>query len=113
MYLDQHIALVFEIGLMVGATGVRTTITLPEAFESMPPELREGLEQATTQAEFESWYAENQVELDQWISENQDELPEGYDLNRMASDFGSDQMSRSIRFGSGFGLDIMFGVRFP
>jgi hypothetical protein len=112
-YVAKNVALTFEIGFMGGATGVRTPPALPESFDTMPPELRTGLEQARTAADFERWYIENQADIDQWIADNQDELPEGYDQNQMASDFVSDQMGRSIRFGSGFGMDIVFGVRFP
>ncbi len=113
VYVGRHVALLFEVGLMAGATGVRTPPALPEAFDTMDPSLRGGLEHADTRADFESWYADNQYEIDLWMAEHQDELPEGYDRNQMATDFVSEQMGRSIRFGSGFGMDVVFGVRFP
>jgi hypothetical protein len=113
VYPAKHVALTFEIGLMGGATGVRTPPALPESVDTMPPELKEGLEQARTEADFEMWYTENQDEVDQWIADNEDELSEGYDRRQMTSDFVSEQVGRSIRFGSGFGMDIVIGIRFP
>jgi hypothetical protein len=115
-YLGKHIAFTFEIGLMAGATGVRTPPKLPEVFDTMddPDVLRE-LEQAETRADFENWYRDNKTYIDGWIDEQKDagELPQDYDERQMANDFVGEQMSRSIRFGSGFGMDITIGIRFP
>jgi hypothetical protein len=113
IYLGKHVAFVMDLGFMYGATGIRTPPRLPEALDAMPPELRDGLENAKTRQDFERWYSENQAEIDQWMIDNQEELPEDYSRDKMASDFASEQIGKSIRFGSGFGLDITIGLRFP
>jgi hypothetical protein len=115
-YLGKHIAFVFEIGLMAGATGVRTPPKLPEIFDTMDdPDVLGELEQAETRADFENWYRDNKMYIDGWIEEQiaAGELPQDYNERQMTNDFVGEQMSRSIRFGSGFGMDVTIGIRFP
>lgn len=113
VYLAQHIAVVAEFGFMLGVTGIRAIPKLDGILATMPPELQESLEDVDTQAEFEAWYTENQADVDAWIVDNEEDLPEGYDSSQMAQDMVSSQLAKAIRFGRGFGLDFLIGIRFP
>jgi hypothetical protein len=110
-YMGEHIAFVLEVGLMYGATGIKMPLKLPEVAADLPN--ADVLEAAQTPSDFEAWYETNQGEIDQWIVENQDNLPKDYSSKQMQADMVSDQLSKSIRFGAGFGLDITIGIRFP
>ncbi|MCP4604337.1 MAG: hypothetical protein GY847_28085 [Proteobacteria bacterium] len=115
LYMGKHVGLVVETGLMYGVTGIRARPRLPAALDTMDPQARQELETAQTRADFEIWYDRNQDAINDWISQQQQsgELPAEYDSQRMAADFAQDQIAESIRFGQGFGMDIMIGLRFP
>lgn len=112
-YFSSKAAFVFDMGFMFGVTGVRTPLKLPAMLDTMPEDLRAGLEGADTQADFNNWYLENRAEVDAWISDPNSGLPEGYNASRLAADLANDQLGESIRFGRGFGFDVSIGIRFP
>ncbi len=115
VYMGKKIGLVVETGFMYGVTGIKVRPKLPAAMDSLDPTTRAELENSQTPEDFEAWYNQHQDEIDQWIRERQEQgdLPEEYDNKQMAADFAQDQLAETIRFGRGFGMDIMIGLRFP
>jgi len=113
VYMGKSLGLVVDVGLMYGVTGIKTPIVMPdeEIFQDMPG--MEELENAKTTQEIEAWATAHEDDLEQWFEENRDELPENYTHEQITQDFVSDQIGKSVRYGQGFGIDIMVGLRFP
>lgn len=112
-YFAKNAAFVFDMGFMFGVTGIRTPLKLPAMLDTMPEDLRAGLSDADTQADFSNWYTANQAEVDAWIADPNSGLPEGYSASSLAADIANDQLGESLRFGQGFGFDLSIGIRFP
>ncbi len=116
IYMGKHIAFVLDVGFMYGATGIKTPFVMPDEFASMmdtlPEDAQYEFEQAQTPADYEAWYTNHKADIDPWIEE-QKANDENYDEKQMTADLVQGQLSESIRYGQGFGIDIMIGIRFP
>lgn len=112
VFFTRRVGMFAQFGFLTGVTGIKMPLVFSgnAAFESMPH--RAELESARSPDQVEAWYAEHQVELDAWVEANRDDLPPGYDAQRVAGDFVQDQISQSIRFGTGIGLEMSIGFRF-
>ena len=113
IYPHRHVGIMAEIGFMYGSTGVRLKKAIDPIVATMPPELRTGLSSVDNPEEFETWYDENQENIDQWMFDSRDILPSGYNRSQLAEDVVTSQLSKTILFDQGFGLDIVIGIRFP
>jgi hypothetical protein len=111
-HFSPRAAVFGQFAFMSGVTGIKTPFVLPDdgAFASVP--FRAELEAAQTPAQVQAWYDAHQGEIESWAVENRDMLPEGYDPQDVATDYVKDQLSQSIRFGKGAGLEFTVGFRF-
>ncbi len=112
VYMGNHIAFVLDAGFMYGATGIKTPFKMPD---NLPEDVAWELEQLQSPEDYEAWFSDpnNQQRVNDYVRDHEDEFPENYNSQAMASDFVQDQLAESIRYGQGFGIDIMIGIRFP
>ena len=121
--MAKGFAFLFEVGLMYGVTGVKMPFKLPDdgVFGDLSANARDDLAGCGTASCLENWAQAYSPELTQWYMTHEQELKDQYgsdynanDLRSQAmNDFMNEQISNSIRYGQGFGLDIMIGFRFP
>ncbi len=138
IYMGKHVGLVFEAAFMYGATGIKTPIKLPEdddLFDSLPDSVRDTLEEAANNPEDIGRFAEDQEEyeavredFERWWIDHYEDFPEYCHVENpgeippcdsskarhdIAIEYASDMLAESIRWGSGWGIDIVIGLRFP
>ncbi len=113
VYLAERLGLVVEAGFMFGVTGIRTPLDWSN-LESA------GL---SGQAVADAKQISNEQELTDWLTQYQSEFEDldpsaakeyqGIDPDTAAQDIIMNQLADALRFGVGFGIDLMVGLRFP
>jgi outer membrane protein W len=106
LYLAKHLGLVVEAGFMYGVTGIKQPFSNIDTAQLVASA---GLDQ---QAADELSSINSRQELEQWLATYESQLS-AEQAATLKQDVINNALAQSIRFGNGFGLDLMIGLRFP
>lgn len=110
VYLAPRLGLVVEAGFMLGVTGIRTPLDWSSLEAAgLSEQAVADAKQISSEAELREWLNQYQSELDPSAAEQY----QGIDADTAAQDIIMNQLADSLRFGVGFGIDLMVGLRFP
>lgn len=116
LYLGKAIALVVEGAVLFGATGIKQPFAGAidtQYLESLgldvsaAQSLAEALEGATAQQ------AQAVLESNEFQQAIEDLQRQGYTQDQLKTDLASHALGKVVRFGTGIGLELTMGLRFP
>jgi hypothetical protein len=116
LYLGKAIALVVEGAVLFGATGIKQPFAGAidaQYLESLgldvsaAQSLAEALKDATAQQ------AQAVLESNEFQQAIEDLQRQGYTQDQLKTDLASHALGKVVRFGTGIGLELSIGIRFP
>ena len=91
-----------------GATGIKLPLKMDDpVIASLPPDVKASLDDVRSSQDLVDWYNAHQDMVDTALSDN-DYTPATF-KDHMVNDI----LAEELRFGTGWGMDLTIGIRFP